>query len=140
MVNLRNYKSVDVIESSNHLLTNCEQMPVAHCTHLTSMSSNYVNSKTKFNSNYTSSYINQKVPLVSKEITVKEAGGDWYNSQMSEAKKDIIKVDRFNYQYSIDYYKAKFRKVKQAICNLVTVAKFTYYRSKIEDCRNDSSN
>ena len=37
--------------------------------------------------NVASSYLNQKAPIISKEITVKETGGNWYNSEICEAKK-----------------------------------------------------
>ena len=38
-----------------------------------------LNSKTSFYRNDASSYINQKAPLICKEITVEESGQIWYN-------------------------------------------------------------
>ena len=40
-----------------------------------------------------SSYINQKAPLNFKEITVKEAGGVWYNIETRETKKFMRKAE-----------------------------------------------
>ena len=37
--------------------------------------------------NVASSYLKQKAPIISKEITVKETGGNWYNSDIRKAKK-----------------------------------------------------
>ena len=37
--------------------------------------------------NDASSYINRKSPIICKEITVKEASGDWYNSEIRVEKK-----------------------------------------------------
>ena len=37
VINFGNYKSRDMIDFSNHLLTNYEQVRVANCTHLINM-------------------------------------------------------------------------------------------------------
>ena len=76
-----------MIDFSNHLLTNYGQMRVANCTNLINMSSVRVNCKAKIYRNVASSYLNQKAPIISKEITVKDFGGNWYNSEIREAKK-----------------------------------------------------
>ena len=78
VINFRNYKSIHVIDFSNHLLTKYEQMLVANCTHLLNMSSMSVSEKTKIYRNDASSYIKQKPSIISKEITAKETGGNWY--------------------------------------------------------------
>ena len=59
-------------------------MRVATCTHLTNMSSMCVNCKTEKYRNDTSSYINQKALILSNEITDKETGDNWYNSELRE--------------------------------------------------------
>ena len=43
------------------------------------------------------------------------------------------------HKHGDDFYKTQFRIAKQAKCNFVTAAKCTSYRSKIADCKNDSS-
>ena len=42
-----------------------------------------------------SDYINQKAPWICEEITVKEAGGNLYNSDRRKAKKALRKVETF---------------------------------------------
>ena len=58
----------------------------AHCTHLTNMSSMCVHCKSKVDRNDASSYISKKAPIISKEITNKEVGGNWYNSEIHQGK------------------------------------------------------
>ena len=50
------------------------------------------------------------------------------------------KAEQLYHKHGNDYYKTQFLIAIQAKCNLVTPAKCTYYRSKISDCKNDSSN
>ena len=71
-IDFRNYRSIDVIDFSNHLLTNYEHIRVANCTHLINMWSMCVNCKTKIYRKVASSYINQEAPIVIKVITVTE--------------------------------------------------------------------
>ena len=63
VINSRYYKGLDVIDFSSHLLTNEEQLLVANCTHLTSMSSICVSCKAKLDRRGASSYNNQKAPI-----------------------------------------------------------------------------
>ena len=114
-------------------------MQVANCTHLINVSSVCVNCKTKIYRNVASSYLNQKAPIISKEITVKETGGNWYNSDIRKAKKVMRKAEKLYHKHGNEFYKNQFRIAKQAKCNLVTAAKCNYYRQKIETCRNDSA-
>ena len=51
--------------------------------------------------NVASSYISQKAPIISKEITVKETGVNWYNSEISEAEKVIKKMEKLRKNYII---------------------------------------
>ena len=102
VINFRNYKSLDVVDFSNHLLTNYEQLLFSNCTHLTNMSPMCVNCKTNFYRNHSSSYINQKAPLISKEITVKETGGVWYNSEIRGAKKVMRKAEKLYHKSGND--------------------------------------
>ena len=67
---------MDAIDFSKRLLTNYEHMWVSNCAQSTNMLSIYVNFKTKAYRNDASSYINQKAPILSKEMIVKEAGGN----------------------------------------------------------------
>ena len=103
------------------------------------MSSLCVNCKTKFYRNVASSYVNHKAPIINKEITITETGGNWYNREIREAKKVVRKAEKFYYKYDNDHYKTQFRIAKQAKCNLVTADKYTYLRSKIQNCRKDKS-
>ena len=93
VINFRNYKSIDVIDFSNHLLANYGQIRVPNCAHLINMSSMCVDCKTKIYRNVAPSYINQKAPIISKEITVKETGVNWYSSEIREAKKVLGKAE-----------------------------------------------
>ena len=68
VINFCNFKSLDVVDFSNHLLTTYEQMLWSNCIHLTNMSPMCVNYKTNFYRYDASSYINQKAPLNCKEI------------------------------------------------------------------------
>ena len=128
-----------MIDFSNHLLTNYEQMRLAYCTHLINMSSVCVNCKTINYRNVASSYLNQKAPIISKEITVNETGGNWYNSEKREAKKVVRKTEKLYNKHGNEFYKTKFHITKQAKCYLVTAAKCNYYKQKTETCRNDSA-
>ena len=76
----RTFNSLDVIDFPNHLLINCEQVLVTNCTHLTEVTSVWDNA---------SSYVNQKAPLIYKEITVKETGGVWYNTDLRGTLKIV---------------------------------------------------
>ena len=76
-----------MIDFSNKLLNNYEQVRVENCTHLINMSSMCVNCKSKIYRNVASSYINYKAPIISKEIAVMETGVNWYNSETREEKK-----------------------------------------------------
>ena len=58
------------------------------------MSSMCVNCKTKIYRNDASSYIYQKAPILRKEITVKETGGNWYKSDIRKAKKVMRKAEK----------------------------------------------
>ena len=98
-----------------------------------------VNCKTNFYRNGASSYIDLKAYLICKEITVKETGKVWYNSEKRETKKVMRKAENLYHEYGNDYYKTKIRKAKQAKCNFVTAAKCTYCISQISDPQNDSS-
>ena len=51
----------------------------------------------------------------------------------------IRRAEKLYYKYSNDYYKTQSRIAKQEKFNLVTADKCTYYRSKIEDFRNELS-
>ena len=58
------------------------------------MSSMCASCKTKFYRADASSYINQKAPIISKEINVKEGGGAWYKSEIHEVKEVIRKTEK----------------------------------------------
>ena len=58
MMNFRNYKSLVVVDFSNHLLTNYEKSLFSNCTHLPNISPMCGNCKTNFFRNDASSYIN----------------------------------------------------------------------------------
>ena len=103
-------------------------MRVANCTHLINMSSMCVNCKTKIYRNDASSYINQKAPIINKEITAKETGGNWYNSEIRETKKVMRCAEKLYHKNGNDDYITQFRIDKQAKSNLVTAAKYTHYR------------
>ena len=103
-------------------------MRVANCTHLIYMSSMCVNCKTEIYRNDAPSYINHKAPIISKEITVKETGGNWYIAKIRGAKKVMRKAEKMYHKHCNDYYKTQFRIAKQANFTLVTAAKCTYYR------------
>ena len=92
MTNFRKNKSIDTIDFSNHSLPSYEQMRVADCTHLINMSPVCVNCKTKIYRSVASSYLNQKAHIINNEITVKETGGNWHNSEIRKAKKVMKKV------------------------------------------------
>ena len=64
VINVRNYKSLDVVDFSNHLLPNYEQMLFSNCTHIPNISPMCVNCITNFHTNEASSYVNQKAPLI----------------------------------------------------------------------------
>ena len=88
-----------------------------------------VNCKIKFYRNDASSYINQKAPIISKEITVKEVHGDCYNSEIREAKKKKMREEEnLFHKYGNDFYKTQNRIAKHTKCNLVTLARCTYYQ------------
>ena len=48
MINFRDYKSLDVVDFSDHLLTNYEQILFSNCTHLPNIPAMCVNCKTNF--------------------------------------------------------------------------------------------
>ena len=50
------------------------------------------------------------------------------------------KTEKFYHKHENEIYKIQFRQAKQAKCNSVTAVECTYYRSKVENCRDDSSN
>ena len=77
VISFRSFISINVIDFSNNLLNNYEKMRVAICTYLINISSMCLNCKTKIYRIVVSSYINQKTPIISKEITLKETGGRW---------------------------------------------------------------
>ena len=93
------YKSIDMIDFSNHLLTNYERMRLANCTHLINMPSVCVNCKTKIYRIVASSYLNHKAPINSKEITVKKTGGNWYNSEIRKARKVMRKAEKLYHKH-----------------------------------------
>ena len=128
MINFSNSKSLDVVDFSNQLLTNYEQILFSNCTHLPNTSPLCVDYKTNYCRNDASSYINQKTPSICKETTVKETGGVWYDGEIREAKKVMRKAEKFYHKYGNGYYKTQFRIAKQAKCSLVMAAKCTYYR------------
>ena len=84
-----------------------------------------------------SSYLNQKAPIISKELPVKEICGNWYNSEIREAKKVMGKAGKLYHKHGNEFYETQFCIAKQEYCNLVTAAKCNYYKQKIETCRND---
>ena len=87
---------------SNILLTNYEQMLSGHCTHLTYISFLCVSCISIFNGKDASSFINQKASLISKEITVKDTGGVWYNTEIREVKKVIRKTEKLCHEFGND--------------------------------------
>ena len=91
VTNFRNYKTLEVVDFSNYLLTNFVQFLFSNWTHLTNMSPMCVNCETNFHRNDASSCINQKPPLICKEITVRETSGVWYNGEIHETKKKLRK-------------------------------------------------
>ena len=62
-----------------------------------------VNCRTILKRNEASSYINQKVYLFGKEITIWETGGVWYNSETREAKKVMRRTEKLYDNYGNDY-------------------------------------
>ena len=96
-----------------------------------------VNCKTNFYRNDASSYINQRAHLISKEITVKEAGA--VSKIMKYVKQKMLseKRKKLYHKYGNNYYKTQLRLAKHANCILVSAAKCTYCRSNIADYKND---
>ena len=88
-----------MIGFSSHLLTSYEQMRFANCNHLINMSSVCVDCRTKIYRFVASSYLNQKAPIISTETTVKETGGNWYNSEVREAKKVMRKAGKLYHKH-----------------------------------------
>ena len=78
-----------------------------------------------------SCYLNQRAPIISKEITVKETGGNCNNSGIREARKVMRKTEKLYHKHGNRFYKTHFRIAKQTKCNLDTAAKYNYYRQKM---------
>ena len=78
VINYHNFKSRDLVDFSNHLLTNYEQFLFSNCDHLPNISPMCVTCKTIFYRNDPSSHIDLKAALICNEITVKETSEIWH--------------------------------------------------------------
>ena len=76
-------------------------------------------------------------PLVSKSIVVKDLSNNWYNSDVRSAKRAMRKAEkkytRNRTVQNFNDYKVK----RQSKCVAITIAKQSYFLSKIELCGND---
>ena len=131
VISFRNYGLLDQILFSNHLTTHYYENLVDNCAHNSNDSSTCVNCKTKCYREIASSYIDEKVPVIRKTNKLKEKSGNWYKSEIREAKKVMRRAEKLYHRHDDEHYRNQFQKVKQAKCNKVTAAKCDYHKSKL---------